>query len=181
MRKFLIIVLIVLFALISIIGCKGKAKLDKKTVVTFLLNELYYADPNNPDSEMKTKEYGKISFYLYTNDSEDAVKLFIKAVKSGFYNPKINGDENVRFRFHLNDPAMSYFMQLKFILKDNKFDSPERLKTKWSKEISPSSNIPIKRGTLALNAKLKSDFVVLKIKQKSKDLIPIGQVTPDSV
>ncbi len=183
MKRFLIIFLMVLLTMVFIVGCKGKAKLDAKPVITFDLVEMYYQNPSQPKEQPKFRDYGKLTFQVYKSDAKEAVDLFINAIKNGFYNSKVDGNNHTRFRYQFNEPDHMYFMRLKFTIKDDfTFSDIQRDTTKWGKKLSPASNINIKRGTICLSSELKSDLIIFKTKlAEPGKFIPIGQVTPDSI
>lgn len=189
MKKLFTIAIMFLFAIIILTGCKGKAKLADKPIVTFEFEEMKFST-EDPSAAPTFSDFGKVSFQLYTADAKKAVELFMASVKAGYYNAKVEGENNERFRYSLNEADHVYFMRLKYKLiqktEANKkwYEPADVMKDtlSWSETIAPASNIDIIRGTLCLNSQKKGDLIIFKAKlAETGKFIAIGQVTADSL
>jgi hypothetical protein len=187
MKRFLILLFVFILAL-SFIGCKGKAKLANKPVITFEFEEMVF-NPDDASAQPVFKDFVKVDFKLYVKDADKAVKMFLAAVKSGYFNSKEEGTLNQRVKYSLNEPDHVYMIKFKFNLEKHMVDGSAawikditKITEPWGEAFTPASNINIKKGTLCLNSGNKGHVIIFKSKLAEKGkFVPIGRVTPESM
>lgn len=193
MKRIFAILFVILVAF-SFFGCKSKAKLADKPIISFEFVEMLFNEVD-PVKKPVMKSLGKVNFKLYLSDAQPAAKLFLDGVRSGFYNTNVNApseteEMNERFRFAFNEIGHTYFIKSKFklsLITENNVklwgvSGVVRDTSTWSKSISAASNIVIKKGTLCLNSERKGQFIIFKRKlADAGKFVPIGQASEDSM